>query len=259
MHKERSTLLVGLCMLILLACRAAAGLPNPFATATPTSTPTFTPTATPSPTPTFTPTPTPLPSGVTTEHQQSGQTLITDYDNQYELVLPEEWVVLNLTQEDISQALDRAAKQDPQFTEMAQAFRQLDPAIIRLIGLNSLRKYESGSYPTLLSITALADKLAGSMPMSFVTAMIEDNVMKGAKNTTWEVKNNAEGVEIGIVTGPVTAISPSRNKVSAQEKVIAFQSNKKLIMIEIITPRQFSAEVFPSADQIIDTIKLRKP
>lgn len=247
---------MGLPVLLILSCQAAARLPNPFATDTPTPTSTFTPSATPSPTPTFTPTP--LPSGVMTRVTSSGGTSVIDYDNKYQLELPQEWVVIDLTQEDISKALDQAARQDPQLAEMAQGFKHLDPDIIRLIGLSRTRKYKSNSYPTLLSIAAVADPIASSMPMSFVTAMIEDKVLQGATNTSWEVKTNINGIEIGIVQGSMRFPSATGGRTDVRTKVIAFQSDKKLIMVQIITPREFGDEVLPAADQIIDTIKLIK-
>jgi len=86
--KKLFIFLIGLILLTLLSCQAAANLPNPFATAIPSSTPTFTPSPTSSPTLTAAYTPTPPPTGTTKEKQTDGTTVFTDYDNQYELVFP---------------------------------------------------------------------------------------------------------------------------------------------------------------------------
>lgn len=240
----------------ILSCSSTADLPNPFASATPTPTATFTPTATPSPTPTPTLTPTPLPTGVTVHSQSSGTTLVQDWDNHFELTLPRSWVAIPLTKQDLDRLLEQVASQDPEFGKVAQQFKQMDPNIIRLFGLNSDRKYSKGEYPTLVSVTALADPVLSSMPMAFVTAVIEDKVLVGAKDTTWEVKKNANGVEVGIVQGSLKIHAPLGTTVNTKAKVIAFQVNKKLIMMEFVTPTQFGAEVLPAVDQIIDTIQL---
>jgi hypothetical protein len=175
------------------------------------------------------------------------------------LTLPPNWAVIPLTREDLTRLIEQAAEQNPEYAETVEAFKKMDPDTFRLIGLNGDRKYKSGQYPTIVSITAIADPVAGSMPMSFVTAMIEDYVLKGSTDTAWDVKTNANGVEIGIVQGSLKIAGPQGGTINTKTKVIAFQANKKLIMVQFITPSEFAAEVLTAADQIIDTIKLMKP
>ena len=240
---------------LALGCRAGSAITDLFATATPTATATFTP----SPTPTPTLTPTPRPTGVDTESQPDGSMLVRDFDNGYQVTLPPGWVIIPLTKEDLDRVIEQVAGEDPEFAKMAEAFRQAAPDFMRLIGLHGDRKYRSGQYPTLVSITVISDTVAGSMPMSFVTAMIEDNVMTGSKDTTWDVLENDHGIEIGIVQGSLKVPSVKGGTINAKTKVIAFQVNKKLIMVQFITPAEFGAEVLPAADQIIDTIRLLEP
>jgi len=255
---SRFVLLLGM-LAASAGCQAGAIIPNLFATATPTPTATFTPSPTPLPTATPTLTPTPLPAGVVTESQPDGTTRVKDYDNHYELTLPKNWVVIPLTREDLARLAEQAAAQNPEFADTLEAFKKLDPETFRLIGLNSDRKYQSGQYPTILSITAISDPVASNMPMSFVTALIEDNVLKGAKDTTSEVETNLNGMEIGIVQGSIKIENPQGGSANTRTKVIIFQANKKLIMIQIITPAEFGDEVLAAADQVIDTIKLMEP
>jgi hypothetical protein len=255
---SRFILLIGI-LAASLGCKAGAIIPNLFATATPTPTATFTPSPTPPPTATPTLTPTPLPSGVVTQSQADGATLVRDYDNHYELTLPKNWVVIPLTREDLTRLVEQAAAQNPEFADTLEAFKKLDPETFRLIGLNSDQKYEGGQYPTIMSITAISDPVAASMPMSFVTALVEDNVLKGSKDSTWEVVTNTNGLEIGVVEGSLAVQIPQGGTAKTRTKMIVFQANKKLIMIQIITPTEFGAEVLPAADQIIDTIRLMEP
>ncbi len=253
--------LVSILTVSTLSCSSVSNLPNPFASATPTVTETFTPTVTPSPTPTPTsmPTATPVPTGVELQPQADGWTGVHDWDDRYELALPSDWVAIRLTKQDLDQIVQQMSSQDPNVGQMTDAVEGMDPETVRVFGLNKNAKYAKGSYPTMLVGTAIKDKLASSMPMEFVTAMIEDRVLTGSKDTTWDVKHNAHGVDVAVVQGSMRIPIQNGPTVSVKSKVIAFQSDDKLIMLEFVTPTQFGDEVLPGLDSIVDTIQLTKP
>lgn len=207
----------------------------------------------------MTPTATPRPTGVTSEKQADGTTFIIDYDNRYQLDLPVDWIVIPLTMDDLTETLEQASKEDPDFTGMAKAFKEMDPDIIRLIGLNANRKYTSAKTPTMLTITAFSDAIASTMPMAFVTAMIEDNILTGASDLSWDVINNKNGVEVGIVNGIKTITAPNGRRVVVAEQVVAFQTKDKLIILDVVTPREFENDILPPFEEIIDSIKTSLP
>jgi len=257
-------LFVSVLALAELSC-GVSGIGNLFATETPTPTSTYTPTPTFTPSPTSTSTPTstatatPRPTGVTSEESPDGTIFVVDYDNQYQLILPPDWMVIPLTKDDLADAMQQASEKDPDFAGMAQAFEEMDPNIIRLIGLNANRNYTSAKFPTVLTITAFSDSIASTMPMAFVTAMIEDNILTGAKDLSWDVIDNANGVEVGIVSGINTVNIPNSSGVVVAERVIAFQISGKLIVLEVITPKEFQNEVMSAFDDLIDSIKTSLP
>ena len=246
--------------LTILSCQGAARGFNLFATETPTATNTFTPTptftVTPSPTSTLTSTPTPRPTGMVIEKQTDGTSLVIDYDNRYQFLLPENWKVVFSSQEDLEQAIQRNSENDPEFAKMAESFKDVNPNIFRLAALNSDRNYVHADFPILLTINAYANSIASTMPMEFVTAMIEDNILQGATSTSWDVVNNGNKVEVGIVKGTRTLNITNEFSPNVHELVIAFQSNKKLIAIEIGAPEQFAEQIFASFENIIDSIKV---
>ncbi len=242
-----------------LACNAAANLPNPFASPTPTATATLTPSPTPSPTPTFTPSPTPLPSGVQIETQADGAILVKDYDNLYQLKLPSDWVVVPVDTEDLQETLEQAIPKNPDFAKIIDIIMDMDPEVIRLVGLYKNPKLSSQSDPTLLLVNTIEDSMASAMPMAAVTAMIEDEVLPDAKNTTWNVKTNAGGVEVGMVQGTTVFDSDSGDSMQTVELVIAFQSNHKLIMLHLMIPKENREAVLPATDLIIDSIQRMTP
>jgi hypothetical protein len=105
-------------------------------------------------------------------------------------------------------------------------------------------------------VNAYTDSVAGTMPMAFVTAMIEDNILAGATSTSWDIRNNANQVEVGIVGGTRTISTSNGIHGTFAELVIAFQANKKLIAIEIATPPKFAEQIFAAFDDMIDSIRV---
>ena len=178
------SLFVAILVLATLACQGGAGL-NPFATETPTPTLTFTPSPTTMPSPTATQTatqtssPTPLPSGAITEEQSDGTTLFVDYDNQFQLNLPDAWLVIPLSSDDITDILEKLSEENPEFKGTAEAFAQMDPDLIRVIAVNEDTKYLVNGFSTNLTVTAVEDKVMSSMPLDFVTGVVEESLKQG--------------------------------------------------------------------------------
>ena len=257
-------LFTGILVLAMLSCSGLSNVSTLFATDTPTPTSTFTPSPTLTPSPTSTPTqtpspsPTPMPTGVKADEQANGSTHIIDYDNHYQYILPENWKVVFTSQKDLKDAMQSQAGTDPDLADMEEQFKELDPDIFRLAALNVDRKYVNLGSPTLLTANAYEDAIASSMPMAFVTAMIEDNILKDARSTDWEVINNGNGVEVGIVTGENTFRFDDGLNINVEQIVIAFQANKKLIVIEIAAPQGFGDEIRASFKSMIDSIKIDK-
>lgn len=246
-------LFIAILALAALSCSRIGRLPYLFATETPTSTKTSipSPTFTPSPTltPSQTPPPTPLPTGVHVEEQSDGTLLVLDYDNSYQLLLPPGWEVIVSLQEDLG-------KLGPNSAEMGNTFKDVDPDIFRLAAMMVDRKYIRVSAPTLLTINAFEDSMAGTMPMAFVTAMIEESILEDATSTTWDVIDNSNQVEVGVVRGTRTIRVQNGASVNLNELVIAFQAKGKLIVIEIAAPPGHADEILAPFDDMIDTISL---
>ena len=256
---QRLSIFVAILTLAALSCQGVAGF-NPFATETPTPTNTFTPTptftVTPSPTPTRTPTSTPAPTGVQVEEQADGTSLFIDYDNKYQLVLPEEWVVIPFNQSDLSAAIDELAKDSPELVESAEAFRGLDPDVVRAVALNKDPKFFVNGAATNLNITAIENEMLSAMPLSFITGALEESFeQNGAKVLTQGVNimDNPHGVEIEYMD-----IEQSIAGSQVLQRLIVFQSNDKLIMITITTLKQIGSAAFSSSEPIAGSIELLK-
>lgn len=252
-----------------LACNASS-VTNLFATPTPTPTntptitpsPTITPTSTPTETPVPTLTPTPLPTGLNTEKQSDDTVLLTDYDNQYNFVLPANWTVIPLSGKDMEKMLDIFADKNPSMKDTADAFRELDPNIIRVIALNNDAKYFVNGFATNMTVTVLEDKMLSAMPLAFVTGAIEESMKQsGSKVITNDVNivESANGVEVGVIEAENSITTATGSKVTARSRILLFQSDGKLVMINLTCPKQFMAELSPELDKIAQSVEVSKP
>ncbi len=262
-QKRAIPVLLLVCLLsgAALSCNYVTHMPNPFASPTPTATLTFTPTVTPSPTPTSTPTvtPTPKPSGMLVRPQTDGRTLVRDWDNGYEFLLPQKWIAMPMTQEDIDAMAQARATEDPEFAGVAGNFKDINADTIRLIGEDLDAAHRKGSTMTFLIALVSPDRLPSGTPMDLVAMMIENDFLADASNTTSKVVHNAYGVDVGVIQGTTRIrLNSSGGQVSVRLELLAFQCNGKLIMLVFVTPAQLGATVLPALDPVIDTILLKR-
>ena len=244
-----------------LSC-GVSDIPNLFATDTPTPTatftptPTFTPSPTPTSTPTHTPTPTPLPTGVTTQVLSDGTNLFIDYDNKYQLVLTDEWVILPIGKDDLDAMLEKLADENPDLAKSAEAFKDLDANVVLMVALNSNIDYLANGYTSNINITALEDPMLAAMPLSFITGALEESFkQQGMKVLTTGVNtiDNVHGL-----TAEYIDVEQNLSGLKVQQRLIVFQTNNKLIMITVSTPPQFKDEIFKMAEEIGVSIEILK-
>jgi hypothetical protein len=128
-----------------------------------------------------------------------------------------------------------------------------------MIGVASNPKYINSGFPPFFLVMVNSDPIASSMPMDFVTAMIEDSMIPDATDKTSSVKTNANGVDVGVTTGFLNLqLSPTK-KMAGVCELLSFQSNKKLVVITFFASRNLKDTLLPLADKFIDTIKLLNP
>ena len=232
----------------------ATKTPTPTATFTPT--PTFTPSPTPTATSTFTPTPTPLPTGVTSSEQADGSTLFIDYDNGYQLVLPVDWIIIPVDQDALSAMIDELAKEDPDLVPSAEAFKNLDPNVLRMAALNTNRKYIAKGSGTNVTVAAVEDQTLAALPLSLISGALEQSfISQGITVLTTGVNpvDNDHNVEIEYMD-----VQQKANGTDAQQRIIMFKTSKKLILVTVTTTPVFRDEIFQMADQIGASIELIK-
>jgi hypothetical protein len=269
--KNQKRLLSALIFFVLLAATPACNastITNLFATETPTSTSsptvTSTPTITPSPTPTITPTPTqtptPAPTGVDAEKQADGSTLLIDYDNKYQLILPQDWIVVPITKQAISSAADAMAKENPELANMLEVIKDANPDLMRGVALYANKDYMYKGYPTYVNISVIDEPSLTAMPLAFVSAVLEDNLQQmGAKILTQGVNeiDNPNSVEVEYIDMEQN-FTMQGIKQTINSRLVLFQANKKLIIVQLLTPQKFRKDMLPVANEIGASIELTK-
>ncbi len=263
---RRLALFAGILVLAALSCSGLSDVSSLLATDTPTPPLTFTPspTLTPSPTstPSLTPSPSPSPTGLAagskTEEQADGSTLFTDYDNHYQVTLPKGWFILPFSSEDMANILQSMSDKNPEFKQMVESFKNLDPDVIRIMALQMDSKYMQGGAAPNLSVLAIDNKAMSSMPMDIVLGTLEQSFkQQGADvSSSGSTMTNANGVEMGSIDYQQLVPSPSGSKIRVRYRTILFQSGDKMIMVQLGTPKDYIEEFLPVMDQIADSVKL---
>ena len=268
MNTKRRCIVVFVNMGLLVSLAACGSLPNPFASPTPTFTltPTSTPTLTPSPTATATvtpsPTATPLPTGAETENQSDGSVLFKDYDNDFQLALPENWFVVPVSSKDMVRMLETMVDDNPQLKDTLEAFKTLDPDVIRLVAIHRDPRYFVNGFTTNITITAIDNELMGSLPLDLVSGALEETMKQSGNQpdvSFTPADENPNGVELAALEFQQSTVTASKATVDFYSKLFIFQSNKKLITVQLSVPKQFSEDLKPDLQSIIDSLEHIQP
>jgi hypothetical protein len=196
------------------------------------------------------------------EEQADGSTLFVDYDNRYRLYLPQGWIVIPLSSEDLADILKSISEENPEFEDVAETFKQLDPNVIRIMAVNENPEYILNGYSTNLSVIAIEDKIMSSMPLEFVTGALEESLKQGGAqliSNNNPVQANANGVEIGVIDFQQTTPTATGSTVQARSKIIFFQTIDKVIMVQLAAPQQFADELWSVLDETSESIELIEP
>jgi len=260
----RTTLIVILLSVTILACQAGSGFPSLFATETPTVT--MTPSVTPSPTSTPTPipsaTPTPLPTGFERKELSNGANLFTDYDAGYTFQLSKDWLALPATMKDIQDMAKKMEGSNPSMADAMRSLQSIDSDALRLMALNQNQDFNQGAMVTNVTVVIQQDAMVLALPLEFFINLNIEQIkaaLPDAKVLSSKVYKNANGVEIGIIELEMKVKTNSGQSLTAYEKMVVIKTDTAMSMITFTGPVSRKEVLIQSLDEIIDTIKLLNP
>lgn len=153
-------------------------------------------------------------------------------------------------------AMEQLAEDSPNMAEAADAFRDMDPEVFRLVALNSDPDLSMNTFVTNMNATAIENEILSGMPLEFITGALEGSLEDtgGTVLTSGvNIVENAHGVDVQFIDTERLA-----NGFKMQQRLIVFQSNHKLIVITFTTLKQFAEDVFSDANEIGRSIEYLK-
>lgn len=257
---SKKSILFALSLLLaysLSGCDSIAGVfatPTPTATNTPTSTPTPLPTFTPTPTPTYTPTPEPA---TYQEELPDGSVLFVDRELGYRFVIPPGWVILNLTEEDVSEIITLAGEMFPLIGEYLEEIEPFLGPGLRVLVIDPNPEHFQDGFP---NINIVVDDSEPQKSMSvdmfmlrYVAALPE--LIPGIEIISWDLGENKVGVKYGEILYILPQIKGVTEQAAKQmQSVIKINSN--LIFITFTAPENVYSEVEANFGEVLDSFEV---
>lgn len=248
--------ITGSIVLFTLAC----------ATLMPTNAPTPLPAATQEPSPAPNPTPTENPptaaveeeSEITLEKGSDGTTLFTDHVGGYQIVFPENWIALNLSEGDMDLAFDAFKESNPEISPgMLDMSMQLLTENTRFMALDTNTGHYSGEHMT--AAYSILDEQTGNFPLGFLvdaTAQALPQQLPDVEIVSSGVTTNSNGVEFGVIEIKLFMKDAAGNAQTIYEKMLLFQNNDLTIMAILVTHETLRDVVMGHFDRIQESISL---
>lgn len=266
MNKRILTIVILLVSILGMGC-GLLPQPAPTPTLVPTLAPTSVPTATPTPEPTATPTPTPaptatakaatIPEGDSTHSEELGDgwTLYTNAIEGYSLELPETWLVIDMTTENMETVLEQFDEDTElgQLIQLALSTQQMD---MSFYGIDTdPASFEDSPSGTSVNIIR-QDMMAGIAP-ALMVGLIEGQ-MSGVEGFT---VLDSSVVEIGDLSAArldtqMSMTDPLGREIELQMIQIFAPTNEKAYMITVGTGATRFADYEETFDRIINSFKL---
>jgi hypothetical protein len=253
-------------LIALLSCNTVS-IPNLFATKTPTPTLTFTPTRTPTSTPTFTPTPiptfTPTPqlTGTAKEELPDGSVRFIDHDGKYELIIPDQWLAVTLSQKDMQGIIGSLAQNGPTVEKAVEALKNLDPKVFRLFVFDVTPDDISDNFLSNINIALEQNPIVMKLPINTMLTLNKQALSKSGLKIT-VLSSSAEETAAKLTIGVILAKQILRNEVGSPvtvyQKIVFFHTNTGVVAITFSTLPNMKDKTIPMFDQIIESIKLQE-
>ncbi len=256
-------------LLLALALLALAGLGCAAADVfqpAPSPTTILAATVSPSPLPTFTPPPTwtPVPSAtaaasIATRVLADGSTEFIDSEAGYRLVLPAQWLVLDLGSEDMEQALGEAAELNPQYGPLITAFGAVASQGLRLMAFELDPRSVAIGYPTNIVLVSLEGM---GFPVDQIlegTAESIEAIFPGSELISYGLIEDLNGAPAGRIELTMPLTTAAGTSVTVRSTWIMVQAGDRLIELTLQAEDSLYLEDETRFELIIQSLELLGP
>ncbi len=236
---------------------------TPAATSSSTITASPVPTVTPSPAPTRTATPVPAlapTSSINQQAQSDGSIQIQDHKNGYQITIPPDWNVIDLTSGNLDQILSGTADVNPQASQMIQTYKPLLLQGAGLLAIDTNTSDQKNSISPIILTIGQVSQYSASLPMNFIIEANLQSIQQAlpkAQVLSSNVGENKNGIEIGVID-VVQPVNTSPGSASVYEKLVIFKVNQGLVTIVMVADQSMQTAIAPVMQAMIDSIDVLK-
>ena len=258
MMKSRKLVILVLVVILafsFLAC-SVNSLPNPFATQTPTPTVIALPTAIPVP---FS-TPIPALAGLVIEVSSDNTTRFTDRENNLTMLFPPTWMVLLPDPDQIDQAAEEIANENPDLAAVLGGFRYAGDYDFCCVAFDLDPDHNSPGFPTSVNIIAEetpAGFSLGEMIERIAQLLVQQNPDTEVMDSgTRETANN---LEIGFIDLTMPSQTISGENILAFMQQVYFQIGDKTIIVTLTIAEEVTEPALTEFEGVVESIELLEP
>jgi hypothetical protein len=255
---------VVLFLLAAVTCTSIPGL-TPTDTPTPTATNTATPTPTNTPTPTATPTSTPTATPIVESYSNElpdGRIEFVDNTYGYRLTFPKEWIVLNLIDKDLTEALRQAGIEDPEEIEALGASTNMLPSQLRFMAMPyEYEQFDEGLFngAALIPLGDIMDEESTLEEFSLQMASSMEQFFNGVKVLDAGLTDDIGGRPAGLIDLKFSFPLPDEGTFDFRAVYYLIDTEDTVLMLYFFEYTDMTNGTGKLYSQILDTMSFFEP
>lgn len=211
------------------------------------------------PTPTPTETATPTASATTSRTLSDGSTEFADHELGYRLVLPPEWIVLNLSAEDMEAMIRASAGLNPDLAPLLEGFASTAAEGTRFIALHPNAQALRAGYVPNIAMIRLGDL---GLPLDFLleaTAQSLESMIPGSQMISYAMIDSLNGSPAGRVEMRMPVTTVHGTQISARASWILIQASGQIPELTLSCEESIHSQYSPAFEDVIRSLTVSAP
>jgi hypothetical protein len=171
-------------------------------------------------------------------------------------VLPPEWLVLDLTAEDLEQAMETASELNPEFAPLISGFGAVAAQGMSLIAMQLDPQAVAVGYPTNFVVVAIPGM---GMSLDFVveaTALSVEGMFQGSELISYEMIDDLNGSPAGRIDMLMPLTTMAGSAITVRSTWILMEAGDELIEFTVQAERERYAQNEAELEAVIQSIEL---